>query len=419
MNLLARKILRAYEIFMENINILGVKISNLDKEKLLVRAKDFLADDKQHFIVTPNPEILLAAAKDEELSYILNQADLALGDGIGLKIAGWFSGRNLKRVTGADFSAELLNLSVRENIKVGILLWKNGLSKKLDVEAALRAKYPQLNFFVSAISREADAKIGEEFLNFAPQIILVGLGFPYQEKFIYHNLKNISSGKIFIGVGGSLDFITGKRRRAPKIFRQIGMEWLWRFLFSPQIDVGQKRSARIWNAICVFPLEFAKQKFIQPFFYRRNVVCLLYKKTGDKFKILLVERQHEPGHWQLPQGGTDSEKLLIAGARELREEINTDKFIGKRVFKNVYRYTFPNVSQIAHLRRKHANYKGQSQGLFIAEFTGRDEDIKINYWDHSAWKWVDSEKLVDEVHLIRKRAAQRFLKKFKEFVKQK
>ena len=403
---------------MENISILGVRITNLDGKKLLAKAQDFLADNKQHYIVTPNPEILLAAAKDEELLYILNQADLALGDGIGLKIAGWFSGQNLKRATGADFSAELLNLASQQQVKVGILLWKNGLSKKLDVEAALRAKYPQLNFFVSAIGREPDAKIGEEFLNFAPQIILVGLGFPYQEKFIYHNLKNIPSGKIFIGVGGTLDFITGKRRRAPKIIRKIGMEWLWRFLFSPQA-VGQKRSVRIGNAIFVFPLEFAKQKFIQPFFYRANVVCLLYKKAGDKFKILLVERQHEPGHWQLPQGGTDGEKLLIAGARELREEINTDKFISKRVFKNVYRYAFTNVSQSAQLRRKHANYKGQSQGLFIAEFTGRDENIKINYWDHSKWKWVESEKLVDEVHLIRKRAAQKFLKKFKEFVKQK
>jgi N-acetylglucosaminyldiphosphoundecaprenol N-acetyl-beta-D-mannosaminyltransferase len=401
---------------MENINILGVRITNLDKEKILAKAKEFLADGRQHFIVTPNPEILLAAAKDEELLYILNQADLAFGDGIGLKIASWFCGRNLKRVTGADFSAELLVLAAQEKIKVGILLWKNGLSKKLDVEAALRAKYPQLNFFVSAIDREADAKISDEFLNFGAQIILAGLGFPYQEKFIYHNLKNIPSAKILIGIGGTLDFITGKRRRAPKIFRQSGMEWLWRFFFSPQA-VGQKRSRRIWNAVFIFPFEFAKQKFIHPFFYRSNVVCLLYKKEGDKFKVLLVERQNEPGHWQLPQGGTDGEKLLIAGARELCEEVNTDKFIGKRVYKNIYRYKFPSGSVNSHLR--HTEYKGQSQGLFIAEFTGRDEDIKINYWDHSAWKWVDSEKLVDEVHLIRKRAAQRFLKKFKEFVKQK
>jgi N-acetylglucosaminyldiphosphoundecaprenol N-acetyl-beta-D-mannosaminyltransferase len=420
---------------MESISILGVKISNLNREQLLASAGEFLADGKQHFIVTPNPEIILAASKDEELFYILNSADIALGDGIGLKFAGWMSGVNLQRVTGADFSADLLALAVEEKIKVGILIWKNGLSKKIEVEKSLRIKYPQLDFFVSAVDREADAKLGEEFINFSPRIVLAGLGFPYQEKFIFHNLKNIPSAKILIGIGGTFDFITGKRRRAPQIIRAIGLEWLWRFLFSPQA-VGQKRAKRIWNAVFVFSCELVKQKLIHPFFYRPSIVCLLYKKDkvngaardgglgqGDKYKIFIVERQNEPGHWQLPQGGTDGEKLLIAGARELREEINADKFITKRVFKNVYRYKFGNrpgeTSAQAKTLRKHTGYKGQSQGLFIAEFTGRDEDIKVNYWDHSAWKWIDSDKLVDEVHLIRKRATQRFLKKFKEFVKQK
>jgi putative (di)nucleoside polyphosphate hydrolase len=216
--------------------------------------------------------------------------------------------------------------------------------------------------------------------------------------------------------------MTGHRKRAPQIIRQMGLEWLWRFLFSPQA-VGQKRSQRIWNAAIIFPWEFIKKQFIHPFFYRPNVACVLYKKEGDSYKILLVERAEESGHWQLPQGGTDGEKLLIAGARELREEINTDKFIPKRVYKDVYRYKFGNrpgeTIVRANVRRKHTGYKGQSQGLFIAEYTGRDEDIKVNYWDHSAWRWVDSNKAVDEVHLIRKRSTQRFISKFKEFVKHK
>ena len=77
------------------------------------------------------------------------------------------------------------------------------------------------------------------------------------------------------------------------------------------------------------------------------------------------------------------------------------------------------ANQSCASRRVKYNYRGQAQGLFIGEFIGRDEDVKVNYWDHLGWKWVDSEKLVDEVHLYRKRGAQRFLKRFKEFVKQK
>jgi N-acetylglucosaminyldiphosphoundecaprenol N-acetyl-beta-D-mannosaminyltransferase len=404
---------------MEQINILGVKISNLAREELLNKIKGFLADGRQHFIVTPNPEIILAADRDEELFYILNSADLALGDGMGLKIVGWASGKNLKRITGADFAADLLNLAAAEKIKVGVLLWKNGLSKNYEVETALRAKYPLLDFFAESIGREPDAPLSDKFLNFHPAIIFVGLGYPWQEKFIFHNLAKISSAKIMMAVGGTFDFLTGQRKRAPKIIRVLGLEWLWRFFFSPQA-VGKKRSARIGNAIIVFPWEFVKRKFFHPLFYRPNVACLLYKKAGDKYKILILERQNEPGHWQLPQGGTEGERLLVAGERELAEEINTGKFIPKRVFKDLYRYKFGSrpgeTSQEAKSRQKHTGYRGQSQGLFIAEFTGADENIKVNFWDHARWKWVDAEKLVDSVYIIRKRATQRFLKKFKEFI---
>ncbi len=405
---------------MDNITILGVRISNLDRTELLVKAKCFLADAKQHFIVTPNPEIILAASRDEELFYILNSADLSLGDGVGVKLAGWLEGKNIKRVTGAEFSFDLLELAVAEKIKVGVIIWKKGLSKKIEVEKALRGKYPALEFIVEEVDRDPIAEVSREFLDFMPKIILVGLGNPSQEKFIFHNEKKVPSAKIMMGVGGTIDFLTGRRKRAPKILRLIGLEWLWRFFTSPQA-VGQKRSQRVIDAVIVFPWEFIKRKYFHPLFYRPNVACLLYKKAGDRYQILIVERQNEPGHWQLTQGGTEGESLLIAGDRELGEEINTHKFIGKRVFKNVYRYRFGNrpgeTSTQARSLQRHTGYKGQSQGLFIAEFTGRDEDIKVNFWDHSAWKWVDSDKLVDSVHLIRKRSAQRFLKKFKEFVK--
>ena len=170
-----------------------------------------------------------------------------------------------------------------------------------------------------------------------------------------------------------------------------------------------------------------QDKFIYPFFYRPNIVCLLYKKeTSDNknfhYKILLVERNGWSGHWQLPQGGIEKkENLMKAGERELKEELNCDKFLSKRVFPNIYRYDFPRdgAEQPDWETKRSSGYKGQRQSLFIAEFTGRDEDLKVNFWDHSAWKWVETDKLIDNVYSIRKRAAERFLKKFKEFIKHK
>jgi N-acetylglucosaminyldiphosphoundecaprenol N-acetyl-beta-D-mannosaminyltransferase len=402
---------------MEKIEILGIKVSKVTKAEVLGKIKGYLTGTEQRLVVTPNPEIILEASRDEELFFILNKADLALPDGFGLKLAAWLEGERLERITGADISQELLAWSEKEAVPVGFIIWKKGLSSKEDLEKALRNKYPSLKFSIEAADRNPCFVPGKDFLATSPKIVFVALGCPWQEKVAYHALPKMPSVRVALGVGGTPDFITGRLKRAPGLFRGLGLEWLWRLIRQP------KRIGRISNAVIAFPISLFKRKFLHPLFYRPNVSCLLYKKDGAKYKILLVERQGEPEHWQLPQGGTEGEGLLKAGERELKEEINTDRFIAKRVFKDLYRYSFgtrPGETEAqAENRRRHTGYKGQKQGLFIAEFVGQDTDVRLNFWDHSAWKWVDSDKLVDEVHLIRRRAAGIFLKKFKEFVKQK
>ena len=81
------------------LNILGVNISTLNKKQVLGKIQSFLKDGKSHYIVTPNPEIILQAGKNEELFYILNKASMSLPDGIGLKFASWFMGKNIQRIT--------------------------------------------------------------------------------------------------------------------------------------------------------------------------------------------------------------------------------------------------------------------------------------------------------------------------------
>jgi 8-oxo-dGTP pyrophosphatase MutT (NUDIX family) len=129
---------------------------------------------------------------------------------------------------------------------------------------------------------------------------------------------------------------------------------------------------------------------------------------------LIVERTDQPGHWQLPQGGTDGEALEVAGSRELREELGTDKIIVRATFKNVYRYKFKDRDNyvIVKSRKYIFNHKGQSQGLLVAEFTGNDSDIKINFWDHRNWQWIETDKLITTVHQYRKVGCEKFLEKF-------
>jgi putative (di)nucleoside polyphosphate hydrolase len=160
-------------------------------------------------------------------------------------------------------------------------------------------------------------------------------------------------------------------------------------------------------------------RFIYPFLYRPNVACLLFKKKHDKYHILLVERTDSPGHWQLPQGGRDGLSIENAGLKELSEEINCYHYKLIAVFADLWKYNFDKELGLEKIKpaRRHYGYKGQKQSLLIVQFTGKDEDIRVNYWDHSAWKWIEADRLVDEVADKRKPGAAIFLKKFKETVR--
>ncbi len=104
--------------------------------------------------------------------------------------------------------------------------------------------------------------------------------------------------KIAIGIGGSFDYLTGNIAPAPRIIKTIGMEWFWRLLNIANFSFARKRLKRIANAVIVFPLQFLKWRFINPFIYRKNVACMLYKKVEQGYQVLLIEQVHEKNHWK-------------------------------------------------------------------------------------------------------------------------
>lgn len=397
------------------MDILGIKLSRLNKNEVLIKIAEFLKDKKAHYIVTPNPEIILKAQKDEKFFCILNQADLAIADGFGLKIAGWFMGYNLPRITGADLVFDLLKLAQEKKIKVGVLNWEKGLSKKEELFKAFKMKYPALNFEILNLKKE-DCESIKILSKINPvDLLIVNLGAPYQEKAIYTLINQVKKPfKIAIGVGGALDFLTDKLKRAPSIVRRFGLEWFWRLIQQPW------RLKRIFQAIFVFSAKFLVWRFILPFFYRLNVACLLYKKVKSGYQILIVERAEELGHWQIPQGGTDGESLVVAGSREIREELGTDNFKPIATFANLYSYNFEiketNKQHNIVFAKRMYGYKGQKQGLLIAEFLGNDSEIKINKYEHHSWRWVDCENFLQVIHPIRQEAGKIYLDKFKNVI---
>lgn len=405
----------AYNMVMEKVNILGVSLAKLSKFEVLKSIEAFLAGSEPRLIVTPNAEFILRAQKDEEFFYILNHADLAVLDGSGPQFASWATGNFIRRYPGADLVVDLLQIAQAKNQSVLILNWEAGLLSQIEITATLKQNYPALDFHIIDSDREGTKLNLAEINDFAPAIIISTLGAPYQEKLLYRNLRNIPSLRVAIGIGGALDFLAGKVKRAPRIMRFLGLEWLWRVLKKPD-NPGQKivfnRYARIWNATCVFVYKFLRWQFVLPYFYRPNVACWLYKKTGDDYFVLMVERSDQPGHWQIPQGGTDGNPIEVAGTRELEEELGITEMTLIKSYPNLWKWDFTKQNRAEV--KKHLGYKGQSQSLIIARYDGEDHAFKINYWDHLAWKWVNVNDLLATAHERRQIGYKIFLRLFNE-----
>lgn len=207
-------------------NLLGVGVSVASRiEVLEYLVKNSLKGSKKIFIVTPNPELLVMAKKDENYKKVLNSADLALPDGVGIMLAGKFLGLSLKdRITGVDLVENLCKRISNQPITVSFVGGRPGIAERT-VEC-LKKRYFGLKttFF------------GEEIEDFSKlkgtDILFVAFGSPKQEFWIADNLKRLPV-KVVIGVGGSFDFISGETPRAPKIIRQIGFEWLFRLIIEP------------------------------------------------------------------------------------------------------------------------------------------------------------------------------------------
>lgn len=264
------------------MEILGVKIDNLEKQKILEKVEGFLRDGRQHYIVTPNPEFLVESRRDQKFKSILNHSDLSIADGTGLIFASWFLRQPVKqRMTGADLTESLLRTAQEKELSVFLVNWAGGLSSADSIKEAVQKKYPGLRFEVmdvegraafcsmpippsATLTRSVGGRgtIQKKCLSrkaaqtFKPDILFVSLGAPYQEKFIYRNLKKIPSVKLAMGIGGAFDFISSRRKRAPKVMRSTGLEWLWRFFCQP------RRVKRIYNAVAKFPLLVVKERLI-------------------------------------------------------------------------------------------------------------------------------------------------------------
>lgn len=383
----------------KHVHILGVPLDNLSPTEVKQRLVDILIYRRQRQIVTPNPEFLLEAQVNPEFLLVLREAQLAIPDGFGLTLAGWLKGLHLKRFPGANIVMWLLRYSDKRHLKVAIINRQDGLSSNEEIVTALKQRYPGIALHIQAVEKKKPQVALGELNRFQPQLLFCALGAPEQDILISRIIKKIPSLRLAIGVGGSFDYLTGKRSRAPRFLQQLGFEWLWRLLIQPD------RFMRIWRAVFVF-LATVVQWELRRFRFRPNVVVMI---INDQDEVLILNARGRGNYWGLPQGGRETgESLEAAMRREVFEETGIRDLELVTYFKDIYRYTWSKAYP-------YKGYKGQRQSLGIARYHGPRDTVKTNPFEHKDYQWVKVNDLIAKSSPVHKKQYQLFLQKYRAY----
>ncbi|HWQ59992.1 MAG TPA: WecB/TagA/CpsF family glycosyltransferase [Candidatus Fimivivens sp.] len=224
--------------------ILGIPFDTRSQGELERIIAGYLCGTTFRRIATVNPEFLVLAKNDPDFARCLMSADIRIVDGSGIVLVGLLSGFGVSRYPGADLMTFLLSIAEREEVPVYLAVNRDGLSSYVDVHDSLRRIFP--NLILSGCDLlGTEAAIPDDIREAG--LVLCNFGAPRQEYFLESLRHTPGSIRLAMGVGGSFDFLTGKRSRAPRLIRAMGLEWLFRLVTQP------KRFVRIWNAVVIFP----------------------------------------------------------------------------------------------------------------------------------------------------------------------
>lgn len=233
---------------MSNKNVLSLSLNCFSRSQALSDLKSSLESGKKTRVATINNEISNIAFEDSDYSRILNSFELKLPDSAGVAWALKKNKIKTEIIKGVDLALDICALSQQMSKSIFLLGGSSGIGKKSSIE--LKKQFPDLKIagFIDGvkISPQFEPDLVKKINDTNADIIFVCLGAPKQELWIDSNYQKLNSS-IFVGLGGTLDFISKTIPRAPKVMRAIGLEWLFRFIIQPS------RYKRIFSALVIFP----------------------------------------------------------------------------------------------------------------------------------------------------------------------
>lgn len=256
---------------MNKVNLLNISIDNLSKFELLKKL------ERGGIVFTLNVDHLMKLQTDSEFYQAYRTATYRVCDSQILMYASRLLGTPIQeKISGSDLLPDFYNYyKQNEKIKIFLLGAAEGVAKqaqkqincKVGRKIVVDAYSPSFGF---ENNEEECLRIINRINNSKATVLAVGVGAPKQEKWILKYKDKLQNIKVFLGIGATIDFEAGHKKRAPKWMSEIGLEWLHRLLSEPQ---------RLWKRYLLEDFPFLwlilKQKFN------------LYKKpfTGDEASI--------------------------------------------------------------------------------------------------------------------------------------
>ncbi len=216
------------------VDILGVPVDDVTQDEAVAAILALVGTGK-HQVVTINPEFVVQSRSDAAFRNVLRNASLALPDGVGLLLGARLTNQKLRgRATGVETLMGLARTSAEKG-SPSLFLLGGGAGVGEAAGRALEARFPgcKIAGIYEGSPSDADFEAVRDRINGAsPDFLAVAYGAPRQDLWIAKHLEQLDCS-VAMGVGGTLDYLSGKLPRAPRWMRKAGFEWSFRLFRQP------------------------------------------------------------------------------------------------------------------------------------------------------------------------------------------
>lgn len=226
------------------VKLLNINLDKLNFDEAINEIDNLIKKKSCSYVVTPNTDHIVLVEHDAEFKEIYDNADLVLLDGKPLVwLSKWLKDEKMEKISGSDIFPRICELAAKKGYTMYLFGAGQGVAEK--AAENLTIKYPGLKIVGTqspSFGFEKKEKEVNDCINrikeTKPDILIVGLGAPKQEKFIY-KYKDELNVPLSLGLGATIDFEAGTKKRAPKWMQNAGLEWLYRSIQEPR-RVGKR-----------------------------------------------------------------------------------------------------------------------------------------------------------------------------------